>query len=154
MAVTSPEELVSLGLLKPGSRKDGATYYVTTVIGPKTAQAVLDFFAGETGQGWLKKLAELEIDPQGGETAEATTETTATLSGKTFVLTGTLTSMDRETAAAKIRALGGNVASSVSKNTTWLVAGENTGARKTEKATELGVAVIDEKQFLEMLGEN
>ena len=153
VAVTSPEELVSLGLLKPGSRKDGATYYVTTVIGPKTAQAVLDFFAGETGQGWLKKLAELEIDPQGGETAEATTETTATLSGKTFVLTGTLTSMDRETAAAKIRALGGNVASSVSKNTTWLVAGENTGARKTEKATELGVAVIDEKQFLEMLGE-
>lgn len=69
------------------------------------------------------------------------------------MLTGTLTSMDRETAAAKIRAMGGSVASSVSKNTTYLVAGDNTGARKTEKAAELGVAVLDEKQFIEMLGE-
>ena len=61
------------------------------------------------------------------------------------MLTGTLASMDRETAAAKIRALGGNVASSVSKNTTLASClGENTGARKTEKTTELGVAVIDE----------
>jgi len=83
----------------------------------------------------------------------AAVETASALSGKTFVLTGTLTSMDRESAAAKIRALGGSVAAAVSKNTTYLVAGENTGARKTEKATELGVAVIDEKQFLEMLGE-
>lgn len=152
-AVVSAEDLVFLGLLKPGSRKDGASYYVTTAIGPKTAQAVLDFFAGETGQAWLKKLADLSIDPQGGETAVAAVETASALSGKTFVLTGTLTSMDRESAAAKIRALGGSVAAAVSKNTTYLVAGENTGARKTEKATELGVAVIDEKQFLEMLGE-
>ncbi len=152
-AAVSAEDLVSLGLLKPGSRKDGAAYYVTTVIGPKTAQAVLDFFAVETGRNWLEKLAALKIDPQGGETAEATAETASALSGKTFVLTGTLTSMDRETAAAKIRAMGGSVASSVSKNTTYLVAGDNTGARKTEKAAELGVAVIDEKQFIEMLGE-
>lgn len=151
-AVLSPEDLVSLGFLKPGSRKEGAAYYVTTVIGPKTAQAVLDFFAGETGQEWLKKLADLRIDPQGGETAANGPVTSSALSEKTFVLTGTLTSMDRETATAKIRALGGSVASAVSKNTTYLVAGENTGARKTEKATELGVAVIDEKQFLEMLG--
>ncbi len=152
-AVISAEQLVSLGLLKPGSRKDGAAYYVTTVIGPKTAQAVLDFFTGETGQAWLKKLAALGIDPQGGETAEVAPVTSSVLTGKTFVLTGTLTSMDRETAAAKIRALGGNVASSVSKNTTCLVAGDNTGARKTERAAELGVAVLDEKSFLEMLGD-
>jgi DNA ligase (NAD+) len=60
--------------------------------------------------------------------------------------------MDRDTASAKIRALGGNVASSVSRNTTFLVAGANTGAKKTERAAELGVQVIDEEAFLAMLG--
>ena len=73
------------------------------------------------------------------------------MAGKTFVLTGTLASMDRETASAKIRAKGGAVASSVSRNTTYLVAGANTGARKTEKAAQLGVQVIDEEAFLKML---
>jgi DNA ligase (NAD+) len=152
-AYSSVEELLSLGLLKPGSRQDGADYYVSTVIGPKTAQSVLDFFAGEVGQDWLTKLRALGIDPRGAETETATPEGAADLSGKTFVLTGTLTSMEREKAAEKIRALGGSVSSSVSRNTSYLVAGQNTGARKTERAAELGVAVIDEKTFLEMLGE-
>jgi len=152
------ELLLPLGLIKPGKGKGGTNYYVSTVIGPKTAQAVLDFFAGEVGKGWLQKLAELGIDPQGGESnnPDNLAETAAgsgSLSGKTFVLTGTLRSMDRDSAAAKIRAMGGNVASSVSKNTSYLVAGENTGARKTEKAGELGVAVLDETSFLEMLGQ-
>jgi DNA ligase (NAD+) len=148
-AETSPRELVRLGLLrenKPGE-------YVTTAIGPKTALSVLTFFAGDTGKAILKRLAELNIDPQGGGTEAVAEESTqeATLAGKTFVLTGTLASMDRETASAKIRAKGGAVASSVSRNTTYLVAGANTGARKTEKAAQLGVQVIDEEAFLAML---
>lgn len=148
-AETSPRELVRLGLLrenKPGE-------YVTTAIGPKTALSVLTFFSGDTGKAILKRLSELNIDPQGGGTEAVAEESTqeATLAGKTFVLTGTLASMDRETASAKIRAKGGAVASSVSRNTTYLVAGANTGARKTEKAAQLGVQVIDEEAFLKML---
>ena len=115
----------------------------------------MTFFAGDTGKAILKRLAELNINPQGGSAvAEASAEETAqeaTLAGKTFVLTGTLASMDRETASAKIRAKGGAVASSVSRNTTYLVAGANTGARKTEKASQLGVQVIDEEAFLAMI---
>ncbi len=150
---SSVDELLSLGLLKPGSSKDGAEYYVSTVIGPKTAQSVLDFFAGEIGQDWLRKLKALGIDPPGAETEAAPPDGAVDLSGKTFVLTGTLASMGREEAAEKIRALGGSVSSSVSRNTTYLLAGQNTGAKKTERAAELGVNVIDEKTFLEMLGE-
>ncbi|NLZ62760.1 MAG: NAD-dependent DNA ligase LigA [Lentisphaerae bacterium] len=146
--------LLPLELIKSTSRKNGPPAYVTTSIGPKTAQAVLDFFAADAGQYWLRRLAALGIDPAGGTAAgEASPASGATgnLAGQTFVLTGTLQSMDRETAAARIRALGGNVASAVSRNTTYLVAGENTGARKTEKAQELGIKVINEAEFLALL---
>jgi DNA ligase (NAD+) len=71
--------------------------------------------------------------------------------GKTFVLTGTLPTLKREEAAAKIEALGGKVSGSVSKNTDYVVAGEEAGS-KLEKANKLGVPVIDEKKFLEMCG--
>lgn len=148
--LTTPTKLVELGLLK--RRDDGE--YVTTSIGPKTATSVLDFFASQIGQDILRRMEALDIDPQGGEdnANEAEGATGNSLAGKTFVLTGTLASMDRDTASAKIRALGGNVASSVSRNTTFLVAGANTGAKKTERAAELGVHVIDEEAFLAMLG--
>ena len=154
------EPLLRAGLIRKSAAKGGA--YVTTTVGPQTAQSVLDFFAGETGRRWLERMAALGIAPlgdnQGAEAPAATEEAAATatalpLAGKTFVLTGTLSSMDRETAAAHIRRLGGAATSSVSRNTTYLVAGANTGARKTEKAAELGVAVIDEAAFLQMIGQ-
>lgn len=71
------------------------------------------------------------------------------LAGKTFVLTGTL-SMPREEAEAKIRALGGSASGSVSKKTSYLVAGENAGS-KLQKAHELGVQVLNEEEFARML---
>jgi len=72
--------------------------------------------------------------------------------GKTFVLTGTLSSMKREEAKQKIEALGGKCAGSVSSKTAYVVAGEDAGS-KSVKARELGVTVIDEETFLEMIGD-
>ena len=72
-------------------------------------------------------------------------------SGQTFVLTGTLPTLSREAAAAKIEAAGGKVSGSVSKKTNYVLAGEEAGS-KLEKAQALGVAVIDEAEFLRLLG--
>ncbi len=156
-AKASKDELVArlqpLGLIKLGSNG----VYVTTVIGPKTARNIVDFFASETGKELLQRLEELGINPP-GTGAEAETETDATaeaagatpLAGKTFVITGTL-SEEREAVAAKIRAAGGTVSSAVSRNTNYLVAGANVGARKTEKAAQLGVRVIGEEELRAML---
>ena len=135
------------GLIKKSSAR-GA--YVTTTIGPKTAQSVLDFFRSPIGRKWLDRMNRLGINPIGDNAGDAQTAS-GPLAGKVFVLTGTLTSMGREEASARIRALGGTAAGAVSKKTTYLVAGANTGATKTAKATELGVQVIDEETFLRML---
>jgi DNA ligase (NAD+) len=71
--------------------------------------------------------------------------------GRTFVLTGTLPTMKREDAEQKILAAGGKVTGSVSKKTSYVLAGADAGS-KLEKAKELGVPVIDEAEFLKMLG--
>lgn len=72
------------------------------------------------------------------------------LSGKTFVLTGTMTSMDRDEASEKIRSLGGSVSSSVSAKTSFVVVGESAGSKK-DKALELGVQILSEEEFLKMI---
>jgi DNA ligase (NAD+) len=73
------------------------------------------------------------------------------ISGKTFVLTGTLESMDRDVAKAKIKEMGGSVLGTVSKNTDYLVVGENAGS-KLQKAEELGVKILSESEFKKLLG--
>ncbi len=150
------ELLLKAQLIKPSAAASKGGEYVTTSVGPKTAQSVLDFFDSAAGKHWLRRLAELDINPVGEDNADATSNSASDdspVAGKTFVLTGTLTAMDRDTASDHIRQLGGKVASSVSRNTTYLVAGANTGARKTEKAADLGVTVIDEATFLTMIGQ-
>ncbi len=72
------------------------------------------------------------------------------LKGKTFVLTGTLQNMTRDEASEKIKQKGGKTSSSVSKNTSYVVVGENAGS-KLEKAQKLGVIILTEDDFLRMI---
>jgi DNA ligase (NAD+) len=83
-------------------------------------------------------------------TPTAPAAASSALSGKTFVLTGTLPTLSREDATAKIEAAGGKVSTSVSKKTHYVVAGEEAGS-KLEKARTLGVPVLDETGFLRLL---
>ncbi len=73
------------------------------------------------------------------------------LSGKSFVVTGTLESMGREQAAERIRALGGTFQSSVGKDTDYLVVGGNVGASKLAKAAKLGTKQLNEQEFLKLI---
>ena len=115
--------------------------------GEITALCVVDFFSHEQNRALCNRLM----------AAELLTESTAApkgdkLSGLTFVLTGTLESMSRDEAAELIRAAGGKVAGSVSKKTSFVVAGEAAGSKLT-KAQSLGVPVIDKDELLRMLAE-
>ena len=124
-----------------------------TIVGPKVAGNIVDYFHSETGRQVLSRLDKLGINPPGGLTSGGTSRAAADLafSGKTFVLTGTLTSMTRDKAAEEIRTRGGSVAGAVSKNTDFVIAGAEAGS-KLEKARELGVKIITEREFLERLG--
>ena len=115
-------------------------------VGPKVAASVREFFANERNQALVERLRTLGLKM----TAEKV-QRTAELSGLTFVLTGTLPTLSREEAKARIEAAGGKVAGSVSKKTSYVVAGDEAGS-KLEKAQELGVAVMDEAGLLGMLG--
>ncbi len=118
---------------------------VPSDIGPAVAASVLEFFAGEPGKRLRAKLRQLGIEPQG------TVVAAGVFTGKTFVLTGTLPALKREEAEQKILAAGGKVSGSVSKKTSYVLAGAEAGS-KLDKAKELGVPVIDEAEFLRLLG--
>ena len=114
-------------------------------IGEITARALVEFFAEDTTRELAKSLGEL------GVSTEAKAELKLdTLAGLTFVLTGTLPTMSRDEASALIKKNGGKVSSSVSKKTSYVVAGEEAGSKLT-KANELGVTVIDEAGLLDMI---
>jgi len=116
-------------------------------IGKIVAESILAFFADEDNLALLEQLSELGVEPVYQDTSGGK------LNGLSFVVTGTLDSMGRDAAAEKIRALGGEFHSSVVKTTTYLVAGHNTGQSKLAKAAKYGTKVIDEAQFLEILGD-
>jgi DNA ligase (NAD+) len=130
------------------AKKKGATEADAVVaIGPVAARAVLEWFESPAGRNTLERLGRLRIDPQGAVIPEGD----SAISGKTFVLTGTLEAMSRGAASEKIRALGGNVSSSVSRKTDYVVAGPGAGS-KLDEARTLGVTVLDEAHFLALLG--
>ena len=114
-------------------------------VGPKVAQAIVEFFAVEKNLQLVRDLESLGLVM----TAERRVVGTA-LAGLTFVLTGTLPTLTRDEAKAKIEAAGGKVSGSVSKKTDYVVAGEEAGS-KLDKATSLGVKVVDEAGLLGLL---
>lgn len=118
-------------------------------IGAEVARHTVAFFAGERGRRALARLAELGIAPTAARLATAPVQ--GVFTGKTFVLTGTLPALTREEATAMIEAAGGRTASSVSKKTSYVLAGEEAGS-KLDKARQLGVPVIDEAEFRRLLG--
>ena len=115
----------------------------------EAARAVLAFFDSECGSRYIERLKELGINPTSVPKQKAATS--GPLVGMGCVLTGTL-SRPRDEYAELIRLAGGNVQSSVTSKTRYLIAGANTGASKTNKARELGTEVIDEAKLLELLG--
>lgn len=117
-------------------------------IGKIVAESILAFFSDEDNLAMLDALEKNGIKPQFIDTSNGK------LHGLSFVVTGTLDSMGRDIAAEKIRAEGGEFHSSVVKTTTYLVAGRNTGKSKLEKAAKYGTKVIDEAEFLNLLGES
>jgi DNA ligase (NAD+) len=117
-------------------------------IGETMALAILEHFNEPRNRTLVAELAALGVRPVAP--AQAAPTGTA-LAGKTFVLTGTLPTLTREAATEKIEAAGGKVSGSVSKKTSYVLAGEEAGS-KLEKARALGVAVIDEAEFLRLVG--
>lgn len=117
-------------------------------IGPVAAKSVYNWFHGENNLELLDKLEKNGLSIKSPES----TRKKQKLSGKIFVLTGGLEKLTRDNAKANIRELGGSVSSSVSKNTDFVVAGSEPGS-KFEKAKKLGVKVISEKEFLELLSQ-
>ena len=115
-------------------------------VGPTIAASVRAFFAASGNREQIDRLRAAGVDPVEEAPPAADAAAPAALAGKTFVLTGTLEAMTRTEAKARIEALGGRVAESVSRNTDYVVAGESPGSKR-QRAERLGVAVIDEARF-------
>lgn len=114
-------------------------------IGDVIAQDIYEFFRKPETIQMLKDLKELGIEP-----APPAQNISDKFKGKTFVLTGTLQNMTRDEASEKIKLLGGKTSSSVSKNTSFVIAGEKAGS-KLDKAEKLGVIILTENDFLNMI---
>ena len=117
---------------------------VISGIGETMAMAILEFFKEARNRAVIEELVRLGVQPVVPVAGNA-------LAGRTFVLTGTLPTLNRDEATAKIEAAGGKVSGSVSKKTSYVLAGAEAGS-KLEKAQSLGVPIIDEAAFLQLLG--
>ena len=117
-------------------------------VGEKIAQSVYAYFHNNQNLEMVKEFERYGLNFE----ANAAVLKTDELAGKTFVLTGTLSSMTRDEAGEKIKQMGGKTSSSVSKKTSFVVAGENAGS-KLDKAQNLGVIILNEDEFLKMINE-
>ena len=116
-------------------------------IGPKIAESIVAFFQQDDNKNIIERLRKAKVFPDAQETPKAVA---SQISGKEFVLTGRLESLSRPEAEAKIKELGGTAKGNVTRQTDYVVAGADPGSKR-DRAVELGIPVIDEKKFLEML---
>jgi DNA ligase (NAD+) len=119
-------------------------------IGPVIAESIVDWFNVDRNRQLVEALQALGVNVERWP-EEAAASAAGTVAGKTFVLTGTLPTLDRAGAQAMIKAAGGKVTASVSAKTDYVVAGESAGS-KYDRAVELGVPILDEAAFRALLG--
>lgn len=122
----------------------GAPGRYTSPVKPEVLRSLITFFHSDAGQALARRMEELGINP-----AREKSEGEGPLSGKTYVITGTLPGVSRPEAARVLRSLGAKVTDSVSGATTAVLAGENPGANKIEGAAKHGVPVIGESEWRE-----
>ena len=118
-------------------------------IGEITANSIYEFFRQDQTVDLITKLKKAGVNMKIQENENVVTD--EKFAGKTFVLTGTLETMSREQASELIEQHGGKTSSSVSKKTDYVLAGEEAGS-KLKKAQDLGITIINEQQFKDMLG--
>jgi DNA ligase (NAD+) len=131
------------------SRASTADLMLIEGVGPNTAQSVVDWFAREGNLEFIARLKAAGVWPE-GRVGQAGAGEAQPLTGLTFVVTGTLPSFSRESIKEFIQTKGGKVTDSVSKKTSYVVAGEAAGS-KLDKARQLGVPVLDEAGLMEIV---
>jgi DNA ligase (NAD+) len=140
--------------LTDAASKDLDALLAVDGIGEEIARALAEWFSCSTNQTLLEELKRMgfsmETTQPTGDSAEEGGSVNQVLSGKTFVLTGTLPTLKRSQAQEMIEAAGGKVSGSVSKKTSYLVAGEEAGSKLT-KAEQLGVSILTESELLAIL---
>ena len=114
-------------------------------VGDIVAESILAWFGDEDNARMLVELRELGVSPQDA------VEQDLPLTGKSYIVTGTLASMGREEAEDRLREKGATVTSSVTKTTTALIVGEKPGKSKTDKADKLGIPRMNETEFLKLI---
>ena len=122
-------------------------------VGPRIARTIADFFADEQNRTMVSRLAAagVQMEVAASNLAEPLSDI---LAGKTFVISGVFARHSRDEYKSMIERHGGKNSGSISKKTDFVLAGENMGPAKLEKAQKLGVAIIDEDKFLKMLENN
>ncbi|MBI2859684.1 MAG: NAD-dependent DNA ligase LigA, partial [Chloroflexi bacterium] len=119
-------------------------------IGSEIAKSVVVFFRQEGNRKLIEKLKAAGVFPEPGKPTPAEN---LPLSGKEFVITGRLAAYSREEAEARVKALGGTAKDNVTRNTAYLVVGEDPGGSKLTRAQELGTKQISEAEFIKLIGE-
>ncbi len=147
MAELLAEHYPSIDLLRAASLSELAAI---EGVGPVLAETIVEFFQEPQVASLIDELKSLGVKMEDDVTARSSAALPQIFAGKTFVITGTLATLERQEAERAIKDRGGKATSSVSKNTSYVVVGGSPGS-KLAKAQQLGVTVLDETQFLELL---
>jgi DNA ligase (NAD+) len=131
------------------AQASGERFTAIKGIGEEIASSIVKFFSQKGNQNVLRKLKEVGVEYSSRPARSRPKD--LKFEGKTFVFTGGLKTMSRDEAESRVEALGGKASTSVSKKTGYVVAGEDPGS-KCEKAKALGVKILSEDEFLELLG--